>query len=98
MNRLKHLPIVIISAYILYALGFNIMGLDFTNVTLQQIQFKSDDSLAWAVLLLRPKLLPKPGIDGVFLRGWPLLVLGAGSFLIGIMPWVDIVLTYLNGG
>ncbi len=54
--------------------------------------------LAWAVLLLRPKLLPKPGIDGVFLRGWPLLVLGAGSFLIGIMPWVDIVLTYLNGG
>ena len=46
MNRLKHFPIVIISAYILYALGFNIMGLDFTNVTLQQIQFKTDDSLA----------------------------------------------------
>lgn len=46
MKKLKHLPIVIISAYILYALGFNLMGLGFTPVTLQEVQFKSDDSLA----------------------------------------------------
>lgn len=46
MKKLKHLPIVIISAYILYALGFNLMGLDFTEVTLQEVQFKPDDSLS----------------------------------------------------
>lgn len=46
MKKLKHLPIAIISAYILYALGFNIMGGGFTPVTLQQVQFKPDDSLA----------------------------------------------------
>ncbi len=46
MKKLKHLPIVIITAYIVYALGFNLAGLGFMQVTLQQIQTKPDDSLA----------------------------------------------------
>ncbi|MDQ3019751.1 MAG: T9SS type A sorting domain-containing protein [Bacteroidota bacterium] len=45
MKKLKHLPIVIITAYILYALGFNIAGTGFMEVTLQQIQTKPNDSL-----------------------------------------------------
>ncbi|HMQ68469.1 MAG TPA: T9SS type A sorting domain-containing protein [Ignavibacteria bacterium] len=46
MKKLKYLPIVIISAFVLYALGFSIMEGGFTNVTLQEIQFKPSDSLA----------------------------------------------------
>lgn len=45
MKKLKHLPIVLITAYILYALGLNIAGTGFLQVTLQQIQFKPNDSL-----------------------------------------------------
>ncbi len=45
MKKLKYLPIILISAYIAYAVGFNIMGLGFDPVTLQQIQTKPDDSL-----------------------------------------------------
>jgi hypothetical protein len=54
--------------------------------------------LAWSFLSLGQKLLPKTQDDTLFLSGWPLLVLGAISFVIGIMPWVDAVVTYLNGG
>ena len=46
MRKLKYLPLVIISAFVIYSLGFGIMNSDFTNVTLQQIQFKPSDSLA----------------------------------------------------
>ncbi|MBK9334608.1 MAG: T9SS type A sorting domain-containing protein [Ignavibacteria bacterium] len=46
MKRIKHLPVIFITAFIIYSLGFNIMGGDFINVTLQQIQTKSADSLA----------------------------------------------------
>ena len=46
MKKLKYLPLVIISAFVIYSLGFGIMNSDFTNVTLQQIQFKPSDSLA----------------------------------------------------
>lgn len=45
MKKLKLLPIVIISAYIVYALGFSLSSLNFDFVTLQQIQFKPNDSL-----------------------------------------------------
>ncbi len=84
MEKLKHLPIVIISAYILYALGFNIMGAGFTNVTLQQIQFKPDDSLALgrdksdlegdsvsivARVVAPPRVSPANGDNRTMLRG-----------------------------
>lgn len=45
MKKLKHLPIVLVAAYIAYALGFNLLGLGYTPVTLQQIQTKPNDSL-----------------------------------------------------
>lgn len=45
MNKLKYLPIVLVAAYIAYSLGFNIMRLGFTPVTLQQVQTKPVDSL-----------------------------------------------------
>lgn len=46
MNKLKNLPIILIAAYIVYAVGFNLMSIGFTPVTLQQIQTKSSDSLS----------------------------------------------------
>lgn len=46
MKKLNYLPVVLISAYLAYALGFNIMDGIFNPVTLQQIQTKPDDSLA----------------------------------------------------
>ena len=46
MNKLKNLPIFLIAAYIVYAVGFNLMSIGFTPVTLQQIQTKSSDSLS----------------------------------------------------
>jgi len=47
MNKLKHLPIVLITAFILYSLGFNLLELlpPFRNVTIQEVQFKANDSL-----------------------------------------------------
>ena len=45
MSKIKYLPVILISAYIAYAVGFNIMSTGFTPVTLQQIQTKTDDSL-----------------------------------------------------
>lgn len=47
MKIIKYIPIVLISCFIVYALGFNIFNdfLSWTNVTIQQIQFKSADSL-----------------------------------------------------
>lgn len=44
MKKLKYIPVILLSAFILYSLGFNVMS--FTFVTLQQIQTKSPDSLA----------------------------------------------------
>lgn len=46
MNKLKHLPFLLLAAYLVYAVGFNIMNLGYRTVTLQEIQFKTDDSLA----------------------------------------------------
>jgi hypothetical protein len=47
MKYLKLLPLFLFGAYIIYALGFSIhSGGGFTPVTIQQIQFKSADSLA----------------------------------------------------
>lgn len=46
MKKLKYIPLYLLSAYILYAFGFNIMNAAFTFVTLQQVQTKSPDSLA----------------------------------------------------
>jgi len=47
MKKLKHLPIVLTTALILYSLGFNLLELlpPFRPVTIQEIQFKSNDSL-----------------------------------------------------
>ncbi|MBL8007006.1 MAG: T9SS type A sorting domain-containing protein [Ignavibacteria bacterium] len=45
MNKLKHLPLILIAMYIAYSVGFNIMSTGFVPVTLQQIQTKSPDSL-----------------------------------------------------
>lgn len=54
--------------------------------------------LAWSVLPLREHRLRKMQDDTLSLRGWPLLILGAGTFAIGILPWIDFVLTYLRSG
>lgn len=70
----------------------------FWAAVLVSLVFANTYLIAWAVLLLRPKFSPKPVVGDVSLNGWPLLLLGAVSFVIGIMPWVDIVLTYLNEG
>lgn len=45
MKKLRHLPVILIAAYIVYSIGFNVMNLNYTNVTLQQIQTKPADSL-----------------------------------------------------
>jgi len=45
MNKLKHLPIILISAYLAFTVGFNLMSIGFRPVTLQEIQTKSNDSL-----------------------------------------------------
>lgn len=54
--------------------------------------------LAWSLLPLRRNPTSEAKDHTLFLSGWPLLVLGSTSFVIGILPWVDAVLTYLNGG
>lgn len=54
--------------------------------------------LAWSFLPLREHRLHKMQDDTLSLRGGPLLVLGAGTFGIGILPWIDFVLTYLSSG
>lgn len=46
MKKFKHLPVFLITAYIMYSLGFNIMSGLYTPVTLQEVQTKSADSLA----------------------------------------------------
>ncbi|KAA0210853.1 MAG: T9SS type A sorting domain-containing protein [Ignavibacteriaceae bacterium] len=45
-NVLKYIPAVMMGVFILISLGFGIQNLDFNPVTIQQIQFKSNDSLA----------------------------------------------------
>jgi len=46
MKNFKYLPLILVTVYIAYSLGFSIMGLGFNSVTIQQIQTKPDDSLA----------------------------------------------------
>jgi len=47
MKKIKYVPLLITATLILYSLGFNVVDsfLDWTNVTIQQIQFKAQDSL-----------------------------------------------------
>ncbi len=70
----------------------------FWRSVLVSLVFADTYLIAWAALLVRPVCPSKPEIRPVYLRGWPLLVLGAISFVIGIMPWLGIVLTYLSDG
>lgn len=70
----------------------------FWAAVLVSLVFADTYLMAWAVLLLRPNVLPKLECGDVFLSGWPVLLLGTVSFIVGVMPWVEIVLTYLNEG
>ena len=46
MKKIKYLPLLFITAFIVYSFGFSLSGIMFTDVTIQQIQYKSPDSLA----------------------------------------------------
>ena len=46
MKKLKYLPLLFVIAFIAYSFGFSISEIMFTDVTIQQIQYKSPDSLA----------------------------------------------------
>lgn len=70
----------------------------FWAAVLVSLVFADTYLIAWAFLLVRPKFPSKPEISRVYLSGWPLLVLGVVSFMIGIMPWVGVVITYLSDG
>lgn len=84
MKKLKYLPIILVSMYIAYSLGFNIVSGIFTPVTLQQVQTKPDDSLVLgrdksnlegdsvefvARVIAPPKVSPANNDNRVLLRG-----------------------------
>lgn len=45
MKKLKYLPVILVACYILYSLGFNTIESQLFDVIIQQIQYKSPDSL-----------------------------------------------------
>lgn len=71
---------------------------NYWGATVVSLVFANTYLLAWCFLPLREHRLRTMQDDSLYLRGWPLLVLGSGTFVIGIMPWVDFVLTYLGSG
>lgn len=70
----------------------------FWAAVLVSLVFADTYLIAWVTLLVWPNVSSKPESSRVYLRGWPLLALGAVSFITGMMPWVDIVVTYLSDG
>lgn len=70
----------------------------FWRAAVVSLVFANAYMLAWSLLPIRQNLLRKTQAEVLSLSGWPLLVLGATSLAIGIMPWADAVTTYLSGG